>query len=151
MSSPSKKKGYYNEVRLVNHLISLGFQAKRIVVGVDPSHGSVDVEALLDGTLFTFQVKSRKESFKTVYTLYKILREKGPVARFCYEGKLIEISDSILPLMQGGGIYVFLKEGLLKQHKRTLNKILKMQEMVGKSQFLVVKDDHKEFLYLRYR
>lgn len=151
MSSPSKKKGYHGEMLLVRYLEKLGFKAKRIVVGVDPSAGSVDVEALLETDLYTFQVKWKAQSFSSVYKFYNKFRSiDGGVTRINIEGCLIDISDSILPILSGAGTYQ-LPDMVQRKDKRTLNKILNLRKLVGKSQYLVIKGDHKPLLFLRFR
>lgn len=151
MSSPSKKKGYNGEMQLVRYLEKLGFQAKRIVVGVDPSAGSVDVEGRLETDLYTFQVKWKSQSFNSIYKFYNKYRSyDGGVIRINIEGCLIDVSDSILPILSGAGTYQLPTMDQYKD-KRTLNKILNMRKLVGKSQYLVIKGDHKPLLFIRFR
>lgn len=146
MSFGAKAKGSRLEYQLRDHLRSLGYTSERVVLsGAHKDHPG-DVYADKDGKRLLFECKSRKDLFKSIY---HELKERGKFGalRFTLDGVCVGISETLDSVLENHAIYYHLHE---KQPQRTYKKILSLQKLVKKSEILVVKDNNKPMLFVRF-
>lgn len=141
----SRRKGKSNEYLVRDHLRSLGYEANRV-----PSSGASqgfkgDVVATKEGKSLIIEVKSRKNSFKTLYDA--LGRSKKDTVSVWYQGVGIALSNSLSGALDAYIFDAWREEDLLKQ---TANKLLNMSKLLGKADVLIVKDDYKPLLFIRY-
>ena len=161
MSFGAKAKGSRLEYQLRDHLRALGYASERVVLsGAHKDHPG-DVYGDKDGARLLFECKSRKDSFKSIY---HELKERGGtysigiddasrtaplvrMLRFNLDGVCVVISESLEGVLAPHQIYYHL---YANQPIRTYKKILGLQKMVKKSEILVIKDNHKPMLFVRF-
>lgn len=157
MGLRSRRKGSRGELNLVMHLRLLGYDARRVIRtrAVSGYENDVvpDVIATKDGVEHTFENKSRKDAYKSIYELYNKLKDKG-VYRF-------QIPQSPTPL------YVAIGEDFEEVKKAhdvhfqmlSLNgsettlahmRITRLQVLLKGAQFLCIKDNGKKPLFIRF-
>lgn len=140
----SKAKGTRAEYLVRDYFRSLGMKADRV-----PSSGAAqgfpgDVKVYAhDGTSFLVEVKSRQSSFKSVYEMFK-----RPFMNLLINEKLVIIADSYDGLYNSNTM--FMAFGVYKILPRVANKILTMEQWVKGSDILMIKDNNKPFLFIRY-
>lgn len=142
----SRNKGKRGEYLVRDYFRSLGFTANRV-----PSSGAAtgfpgDVEVVTHDGKFLVEVKSRQNNFKSVYDLFSACAIGG-VLSFTHRGICVDIVDSFSNFPKSNIYYSVLTE----VKTQTLNKILNMQKLLKGCQYLVVKDNNKPLLFLRYQ
>lgn len=142
----SRRKGLRNEYLIRDYFRSLGYTADRV-----PSSGAAegfkgDVKVIDEevGKSFLVEVKSRKDSFKSIYSIYH-----GHTVRFSAGGYYVSISHDFIELLARGCCYLTPMDWGIST--RTINKIVNLQKVVGTCNYLVIKDDHKPPLFIEYR
>lgn len=157
MASRSKQKGNRAEYLLRDTLRRQGYEADRVPLSGASQGFKGDLRVSKEGVEYTIEVKSRKDQFKKIYSLYeKHKRLTGlHVFQFHLEGELISVSDSMDLALQDAGTYENAS-GLViradyRPYVRTLSKILNMKKLVQDCNVLAIKDDRCSFLFLRYR
>jgi Holliday junction resolvase len=148
----SRMKGRRNEQQLVLYLARHGYQAERILRQYQAA-GQPDVKALKAGVTTTFEMKARKDSFKTIYALYNSEKDdKGVVAFVTHSGgKPVAMSTDLEVLL--GSDKTFRNLVLFPPPPRMLkvyNRILKLDELRQTADYLCIKDNGKPMLFLRY-
>jgi hypothetical protein len=154
----SRDKGARGERSLVMHLKLLGYDARRVIrtraVGGYAGDVVPDVEVLENGAVkYTFESKYRKDAYKSIYELYNKLKSNG-VYRF-------QVPQTPTPL------YVAIGEDFEEVKKAhdvhfeslSLNgsqatlahmRITRLQVLLKGAQFLVIRDNGKKPLFIRY-
>jgi hypothetical protein len=139
-----------NEYLLRDILRLGGYEAHRV-----PSSGAAegfkgDVAFSKDGKQHLAEVKSRKEHFKPIYEAYTKFGEFA-VAVPVENGPLlcVSVSASMDAALSNSAVYV--PPGTDKVMAKAIRKLLSIQDMLQASDILVVRDDRKPFLYVRYR
>lgn len=145
----SRNKGLRNEYLVRDALRLEGFHADRV-----PSSGAAegfkgDVKFSKDLQSYLAEVKVRAgSSFKNIYSLYQE-HKVGDIASICIPmpEKLwcVDIANSMGKVLNT--VTTFYKT---VEDKRT-KVLIKAYEMLKESDVLVLRNDHKPFLYLRYR
>jgi predicted SPOUT superfamily RNA methylase MTH1 len=144
----SRQKGMRNEYKLRDELIQLGYQARRVPLSGAQEGYKGDVVFEKQGRTLTAEVKSRKDSFKSLYTLLFSVPSRL-VALILKDGdgeKLSELAVmgfSLEDVMSYNGVYVSL-------HAKQARKLKNIRKWVQKCDILAVKDDRKPFIYVRY-
>ena len=141
----SRNKGKVGEYRARDYFRSLGMQADRV-----PSSGAAqgfpgDIKVITQsGSSFLVEVKFRKNEFKSIYTF--MLGSTKPLFikfndRCCILATSYESLYTVEPLH-----YLTY----LGSPPRTVHKIFNMQQWVKGSDILMIKDNNKPFLFIRY-
>jgi hypothetical protein len=153
----SRRKGLSQEYRLRDALRSWGWEADRV-----PSSGAAegfpgDIKATKDGKTLLFELKARKDSFGSLYDLYddhlKVMQDDLLSVVVPTEAFLlgVDMSTSLDAVLEGS----FLKTGCashpsFKKHNRAFNRLPTVYEWVKKSDILVLKDDRRPFIFMRF-
>lgn len=157
MGRSSKQKGYRGEILLRDYLRKAGWTSDRV-----PMSGAVaglpgDVRGTKGNLSVLFEMKFRREEFKQVYALYDEHRKNAQddvfsVALPGAEKLCLNMSTSLDAVFDGADYYNLAENHILyPKYKRTFAKMKKMQEWVKESDILVIKNNGKPLLFLRYR
>lgn len=140
----SRNKGKVGEYLARDYFRSLGMLADRV-----PSSGAAqgfpgDIKVIAkDGSSFLVEVKFRKDEFKSIYEVFK-----RPSMHLIVKEKLVVIADSYEGLYGSEALFLdALEYNILP---RTANKVLTMQKWVKGSDILMIKNNNKPFLFIRY-
>lgn len=139
----SRSKGIRGELALRDYLRERGYDAFRVPLSGASEGYKGDVVASKDGKIITFELKCRKESYTKIYEL---VREVFGGIMNSSRSQLMVVSDrweDIDRAVEG----VFIHH---PKYDKTLNKLVKMKELLGTADILVLKDDRKPFLFVRY-
>lgn len=123
-----------------------------------PSSGAAqgfkgDIRASKEGKTMLFEVKNHSNVFAKIYDLYfdNIKLNKDDKLSIAHDTLCIDVSTSLSAVLESGGVYrLAAHQELFKRYSRTYRKIIKMQELVKECDVLVLKDNNKPFLFLRY-
>lgn len=157
MGKASRDKGKRGEYVVRDALRAAGFQAERVPlsgafakyeIGEGKNYAG-DVRATRDGREWLFEVKVRKDSFKSIYNLFEAMGPNNIGLQITPE-ELVTITCD--PLLAIGNPHAFIERSVLfrNAHRRVFQKILKMRELLKGADILVIKDDHKPLLWIRY-
>ncbi len=158
LGKSSRRKGLSQEYRLRDALRSWGWEADRV-----PSSGAAegfpgDIRASKGGKELLFELKARKASFTSLYDMYEehvqtmqddLLSLLVPTPEALFK---VEISTSLDAVLEGG--FIFLPPSsmpLYEKHKRAIKRLPTVYEWLKKSDILVLKDDRRPLLFLRFR
>lgn len=143
-------KGKRNEYALVNELRRLGWVSNRVPLSGAAPGFKGDVVAAKDGFNFTFEVKSRKDEYKKIYELFRQHSEEGELrlhdnktGRSLIVTKEFKHAD---PVNKAYNTEDFFASG----YRPTVRKLFSIHKLKGECDFLVIKNDRENFLFLRY-
>jgi hypothetical protein len=153
----SKQKGYRAEIALRNYLRQRGWESDRV-----PMSGAVaslpgDVRAKKDDKSLLFEMKMRKSSFSSIYALYDahLAARKDDVLAVVVPGgkKLCLLMSTSLDAVFDGPDYFELAERhpCFVEHGRAFKRFETVQKWLKSSDILVLKDNNRPFLFLRFR
>lgn len=143
----SRNKGKRGEYEVRDHLRGYGLQAHRV-----PSSGAAqgfkgDVVAKdKNNKEYVFEVKLRKEGFKTVYTLYESKKDDNGIFSVWYNNTGITIANNAIKALDNS----FYKDLSSDIKTQTLNKIYNLQKFLKGAHVLVIKDNNKPLLFIRF-
>jgi energy-coupling factor transporter ATP-binding protein EcfA2 len=156
-SRSARARGKRAEYGLRNYLRQLGWQAERV-----PSSGASkgfpgDVRAVKGERSLLFEVKNHSESFSQFWVLLDRWRQTGGddllsiavpgAAHLC-----CDISLGLEALFDGDGVYTLMeRHPLYPEFKRTFNRLPTLSKLAERSDILVLKDNHRPWLFLRFR
>lgn len=151
MGKAQRIKGKQQEYKLRDYLRLRHWTADRV-----PSSGAAqgfpgDIKATKNGKTLLFELKSRKDTFKTVYELFYLHQKQcgEELLTFVFEGKLIAVSPSLEIILDHPNVYEFALNNKLYQHyARTFKKLANMEQWLRGSQVLVIKDDRQPYLFI---
>lgn len=152
----SRRRGKRGEYLLRDYLRQRGWVADRVPTSGAAQGFKGDVKATKYGKTLLFEVKNHSNAFKSIYALYDEhtkLAQDDLLSFVCpNEAKLcVGISTSLDAVLDGPDVYEFQdRNPLNEKYKRTFKKIAGMQKLLGESDILVLKDNHKPFLFIRY-
>lgn len=163
MGKASRDKGKRGEYLLRDYLRQRGWKADRVPGSgafsyrIDDKEGHLkgDVTAEKDGIKARFEMKYH-ESFGKIYELYEEhvkLKQDDVLAFVCPNEKrlCLAMSTSLDAVFDGPGVYEFQnRHPLFEKFKRTFGKLAGMQRLLGTSDILVLKKNHKPLLFIRY-
>lgn len=146
----ARRKGKVAEYEVRDYFRNKGYPCIRVPLsGASEGYkGDVEVDLGLPSKIYG-EVKSRKKEFTSVYALLDTLMKgkAGIVSNGEYSALLSYHFEDLGFKM--GTLDIPMYE-VPKEYKRTVGKIMTMQKWVESSQFLVVKDNHKRLLFIRY-
>lgn len=148
----SRNKGRRNEYLLRDYFRSLGYLSERIPLSGASRGFKSDVLLTYEGCDLRAELKVRQNEFKSVYAYYDGANSSTVICtnndNSCY------ISKSFPSLGFFGGS---VSEGnLVEPENRTKKKIFNLEKLLYDKQgnkvsdFLVIKIDYREFLFLRF-
>lgn len=146
----SRSKGRREEQQLVLYLAKLGFKAERILRQYQAA-GQPDVKAVRAGKEYTFEMKSRKDSFKSIYDTYFADRGPGNFLGVHLPEVCIAISTVFEDLL--APTLVFLHRavfGSSKAKDRGYKRLVTLQALKQSADFLVIKDNNRPRLFIKY-
>lgn len=150
----SRNKGARNERLLRDHLIERGYESGRIPLSGAVSGFGGDVYAAKNGRRELFELKSRAAAFTKIYDLFGHEAEINGFLGIKFEALGLRIGISMDFELLRSEEHVFkdsLDLAVKAPHRtRTLSKILNMQSLLKGSDYLVIRDDRRPFLFLRY-
>lgn len=162
MGRAERAKGARGERDLIKELNSLGFRdARRLYTlgwkgkaqqGGITKGGDVIAGPPGDPKEIIFEVKLRRKDFGLMYALLD-LNGKNPVGAWDETEKLgFYCSYSVYDLLTGSGVKQLTNIEFFtdKKLRRGINGILRMRKWLGEASILVIKKDHKPFLYIKY-
>lgn len=153
----SRRRGKRGEYLLRDHLRALGWTADRV-----PSSGASegfkgDVVATRGDVKKVFEVKNHSGTFKKIYELYDAhCRALGDdLMTFVAPGEArlcVSVSSSLDAVLENAHVYELQeRHPLSKKYSRQFQKLGNLQNLLGSADILVLKDDRKPFLFVRYR
>lgn len=148
----SRNKGRREEQQLVLYLANLGYKAERILRQYFAS-GEADVKATKDGVTYTFENKSRNKSFKSIYDAYFSERDVDGVFRFVQTSgsTAVAVSTHFTALLGPDQAFRNMEASPgTRLIKMACNRMVKLKELKQSADFLVIKDNGKPRLFLRY-
>lgn len=154
MGRSQREKGKRQEYILRDFLRTLGWKADRV-----PSSGASqgfkgDVQASKDGKKVLFELKSRKNEYRSIYDLYTHVKSLGAdgVAFPSAKDRPLVVILGYGPSVLEGGLSVWEEAVVARQPalKRALRKLFNMHKLVKESDILVVKNDHMPLLFIMY-
>lgn len=153
----SRDKGARGERNLVMHLALLDYDARRVIrtraVGGYENDVVPDVIATKDGVEYTFENKYRKNAYKTIYDLYD-KESTDNVYRFAVpqspEPLCVAIGTDFEEVKIHSDVYFTSVSLDGSVSTRTYMRILRLRELLKGAQFLVIKDNGKPPLFLRF-
>lgn len=155
----SRSKGQRSERNLVQDLKRYGIEALRVPLSGMQQGFKGDVIATLEnGLKVNFEVKSRRNSYGSLYTLYwaNLAKNKEDVMYIAIPGSsahlCVRISTSPFGIMEPnmGTYMVSSRHNLYEEHKKAFRRLETLSKLQATSDVLVLKDNNKPFLYLRY-
>lgn len=157
MGRSQRQKGCRGEYKLRDELRRFGFQADRV-----PASGAAqgaafkgDVRFSRNGKNYTAEMKSRKNSFQSLYAMYDAYQatSQDDTLKFIdHEGGLVNLSSSPLGALEPGGVYEFAYNyPWYQDHRRTVARFKTLKKLLGESDLLCVKDNNRPILYIRWR
>lgn len=154
----SRNKGRRGEYLVRDHLKACGYDAVRVPLSGASQGFKGDVIAYIPGKEeLTFEVKLRKNTFQRIYKFYDFMtRDKPfrftprePDPKLAYAASMSKHPVDLITETDDT-TYRLLTEPEMKEHKRAIRQIGKLRELVKDADILVIKDDHKPLLYIRY-
>lgn len=144
MYNKSRSKGLRNEYLVRDYFRSIGYRADRV-----PSSGASqgfkgDIRVISDsGNEFLVEVKSRKDEFKNIYVYLENICV--PLKVF-YKDVLIIASFTFSDVVpQPSETYP-----MIKGNSAGLDRILRLKKYVKDCDYLVIKDDRKPLIFIRF-
>lgn len=166
MGLRSRRKGRRGEIVLRDSLRSLGYQAERVPLSgaffnhsqVDPEAYKGDVKAVKDGRTLFFEMKMRQNSFKKIYDLYftHLGAAKDDLLSFCIGANetrnlCVQLSTSLTAVLDKADFYAPVERHTsYKKFSRTFKKIANLHKLLGNADILVIKDNNKPMMYVRF-
>lgn len=142
----SRSKGGREERGLVFHLNELGFSnVKRVPLSGASFGFKFDVLGTHKEKEYSFELKTRKESYTWFYSLYK--DAYAPVLRLSIGNTLVAIGYDPKDLLSTGFDSVFLQSPLDEKSNRRL---VKLKDVKKEADFLVLKDNNRKRLFFRF-
>lgn len=146
----SRRKGTRVEYEVRDYFRNLGYTADRVPFSGSAQGFKGDVKVIADGTPFLVEVKARKEEFKKIYVVYANLKSPNDRMGIVHNGVCIDVSTDFTQVVHNNRFYEQLTSALELEHKRGLHQLVKLKEVVKECQYLVLKDNNKPLLFVRY-
>lgn len=150
----SRNKGARGERSLCMHLNLLGYDARRVIRtrAVRGYENDVvpDVIAVKDGIELTFECKSMKQRFQSIYKLYEKERGGEKVCRFHIGDRLIILGTDLEEIRKTRDIHF---RALIPSDGREASihrKLVNLEKLLKGAMFLACKDNSKYFLFIRF-
>lgn len=148
MGKFSRDKGKRNELLLVHYLRSIHFNAVRVPLSGACAGYESDVVATRDNVSYSFELKARKDLFKSIYeTVFE------PVVRFSNyadNGRPLIAIGTDLDQVNDRNYPVYDTIIPKSKESKVYKRLVTLHKWKGKADFLVLKDDRKPFLFVRY-
>lgn len=146
MSKMSRAKGRNGEYAVRDHMRSLGWESHRVPFSGAMAGYKGDVTHVKGDLRLVSEVKFYKDSFLSIYAL---LDQHSGIMAFFHAGKYVLISYNFDDLGFEKPYNQLLFNGLAETD-RTVKKIYNMQKLLKGADFLAVKCNHKQLIFLRY-
>lgn len=148
----SRNKGSRGEYALRDHFRRLGFESNRV-----PSSGAAegfkgDVTYKRDLIQGTVELKCRKDAFRNIYAMYDKEERGGKLCLITTDGvtdRLVLITKSFI-IATSAVCHEDVFKAYGPEYKRVVKKVGNLYKLKQSCDLLVLKDDRKDFLFLRY-
>lgn len=138
----SRSKGIRMELKLRDELKKLGYESNRIPLSGSMQGYKGDVKFWLPGgQVFTAEVKSRKDSFKSIYDALYATKDKS---------LFLVLPDSTLAVVSTQLAVALNPKDCFTPNHPIARRIKTLQKLVQDCTLLAVKDDRMDFLFIRY-
>ncbi len=152
MGKSQRIKGRSQEYLLRNYLRDLMFVSERI-----PLSGAIkgypgDVKATKAGVTYLFELKSRKDAFKSLYALYTEHYNNTDEGVLCVfiDGISVKLSPVLDEVLLESGIFTTVtRHPLYAKHKRTFKRFVTMHKWLKGADILAIKNDRQPYLFMR--
>jgi hypothetical protein len=153
----SKQKGRRGEYTLRDFLRKAGWQSERVYAsGAIPGLPG-DVTAEKAGRKVLFEMKCRANSFAKIYALLDASQGtlKDDLVTVCLPGEqclCADVSYSLDAVFDSDGVYTPVqRHPLAAEHKNAFKQLGTVHKWVGPAEILVLKDDRRPLMFVRYR
>lgn len=162
----ARSKGRRGEYLLRDSLRNQGWQAERVPMSgafynhaqISPEDYQGDVKAVKDGRTLFFEMKMRQNSFGKIYDLYftHLGAAKDDLLSFCVGANetrnlCVQLSTSLTAVLDKADFYAPVERHTnYKQFSRTFKKIANLHKLLGNADILVIKDNNKPMMYVRF-
>lgn len=146
-----RAKGKRAEREVETYFRENGFKAERVAFSGAHKDYPGDVKVWHpNGTTFLIEVKIRKDMFKDIYKFVESSHTEG--FRFKFELLEVEVTNDFFDLGLTSHKHILKLETLKDKHDyvKTCKKLIKMHEWVKGSDYLVIRQDRKPFLFIKY-
>jgi len=158
MGKFSRSKGCREERHLAHYLRTLGYDSSRVPLSGAMEGYKFDVTAAKGDTRFQFELKTSANKFRMVYDLFDKHCNTDKIMLFHLEGVIVMISpdfEQMLKSLSGVLFQTVDTTNLTKAELRSYRAITSMRKHLvkptgEKADFLVIKNNHKPLLFLRY-
>lgn len=150
MGKMQRAKGYRVERELVLYLRSINFEAKRVPLSGASEYAKHDVEVRVGGSVWTIEVKARKDAFKSIYAFYNAVQEHHYLA-FSANNLCVQMSDNFVNVIRPNHVYPGLEyiKGA-EDHNRAIQRFKTLDRLRSGASLLVIKDNNNPFLFIRF-
>jgi hypothetical protein len=146
----SRSKGIRNELKLRDEFRKLGYESRRIPLSGASEGFKGDVLFAKEGVTLVAELKTRQKSFTALYAyLLKYCKDtEGLILGECpVTANLAVMSYNLGQVLNYESGFQCSKD---KDCVRAIRKLNTLKKVVGHADILVVKDDRKPFIYIRY-
>lgn len=157
----ARARGKRVEYGLRDYLRKLGWTAHRVPLSGSAQGFKGDVIAEKEGRTVTFESKAHSGKFDTIFTMVEDYLSRNDTGIFSVylpapHHKACDVAFDLTQLLDypKSGLVYELPENLsldFKKYKRTLNRLPKLIELVDSSDILVLYENRKPFLFVRFR
>jgi hypothetical protein len=142
-----RKKGQRAEYLVRDDLREKGYKADRVPLSGASEGFKGDVIASKDGDKFVFEVKSRKNEFKSIFEFFFSRKDKDTdTYRFYVGDNLMVAMSRNFEAIKKNYSEVFKPE----PETKVTRKILRIKSWLQGADFLVIKNNGSSLLYLKY-
>jgi len=145
----SRRKGATAERALCMQLRLLGYDARRVIRtrAVSGFEGDIvpDVEVWENGEVkYTFESKARQNAYSKIYELYEKEKMNG-VCRFVMNGQFVAIGTDFEEVKKPHDVHFIRIE-----ETPSTRKLFGLRKLLKGAMFLVIRDNRKKPLFLRF-
>jgi Archaeal holliday junction resolvase (hjc) len=153
----ARRRGKRGEYGLRNYLRSLGWIADRVPTSGAAQGFKGDVVATRGSRKLIFECKNHSKKYAGFWTLIddcqRSLHDDLLSVAVPQGSKIcVDISTSLDAVFDSDSVYtVTSKHPLYEKHKRTFDRLETLSKLLGEADILVLKDNHRPFLFFRFR
>lgn len=150
----SRRKGMRIEYVIRDYLRNLDIydDVFRVPLSGSSEGFKSDVVAKKGDQTDTFEVKARASGFESIYKLFNANKDETRSFRFVVgsgvESPLVAISEDFLQVKRYDVPFFGIEND--KKNMKTYNKILRMSDLLQGADYLVIKGNHRNPLFIKY-
>lgn len=139
---------------LVHELNAQGWEARRVPLSGGTDYAKGDVEATKHGIMLRLEKKARGNAFGSVYAAYEALKREfnRSLVTLSIDDQCIELTDVLDDLVTKEELFRLAENTKAYEvHKRGMHRLITFKQWVESADVLVLRDNHKKHLFVRYR